>query len=95
MKVARDNHQDVLFVFVVKQRLPQPVADVGGRSRTLEIHGCELGEGVLIQVKVVVFLCTELHWKVVDVDLLQPPPTDVLQTDADVWQCALQGWLKM
>lgn len=89
MKAAKDNHQDIFFVLVVKQRLPQPLTGVGWRSRTLEVHRGELGEGVLIQVDVVVFLLVELHWKVVNVDLLQPPPSHVLQTDADIWQCAM------
>lgn len=86
MKAAKDNHQDVFFVLVVKQRLPQPLTDEGGRSRTLEIHGGELGEGVLIQVNVVVFLRIELHWKVINVDFFQPPPSYVLQTNSDMSQ---------
>lgn len=61
MKATKDNHRYIFFVFVVKQRLPQPLTDVGRRSRTLEVCGSELGEGILIQVKVVIFLRIEFH----------------------------------
>lgn len=83
MKEAEEKHPDVFFVFVVKQRLPKPLKDVGGCGSTLEVHGGECGEGVLVQV-VLVLVGVVLHWEVVDVDLLQPPPANILSTNADV-----------
>lgn len=85
MKEAEEKHPDVFFVFVVKQGLPKPLKDVVGCGRALEVHGGECGEGVLVQVVLVLVLVgVVLHREVVDVDLLQPPPANILSTDADV-----------
>ena len=80
---------------MVQQRLPEPLAHVCVAGCTLEVHGGELGEGVLIQVFVIVFFFGKilLHGQVVDVYLLDDCPfaLELLKTDTDMQRVTLQG----
>lgn len=77
-------HQNISFILVVKQRLSEPLTDVGGGGCTLEVHGGKFGERVLIQVIVVFFRKICLHGELIDVDLLCDHPLKFLQTESNV-----------
>lgn len=64
-------YQHVSLIFMVKQWLAQPLADVCGTGSALEFHGGELGEGVLIQVIVVLIRDVHRHGSLVQVKHLQ------------------------
>lgn len=54
---------------MVEQWLSKPLTDVSGSVGTLEVHGGELGEGVLIQVIVVFFRKIFVYGQVINVYL--------------------------
>lgn len=83
--MAEDRHQNISFIFMMKQGLPKPLADVGGCGCTLEIHGGKFVEGVLIQVIVVIFEKVLLHGELVNVNLLSNNSSlKILTADRDM-----------
>lgn len=64
---------------MVQQGLPKPLADVAVGGCALEVHGGKFGEGVLVQVIVVLLGETLLHWLLVDVYLLCDSPLKFLK----------------
>lgn len=62
---------------MIKQGLPKFLADVGGCGCTLEVHGGEFGEGVLIQVCIIIAEWVVFHGEVIDVNFLYDHPFPV------------------
>lgn len=82
---------------MVKKGLPEPLANVGGAGCALKVHGGKLGEGILIQVIVVVFRKLLLHLDFVNVYLLNDDSSPVrdLTTDTEIQRLTLAGLHKM
>lgn len=59
---------------MMKQGLPKFLADVGGCGRTLEVHGGKFGEGVLVQVRIIIAEWVVFHGEVIDVNFLYDHP---------------------
>lgn len=74
---VEEQHQNISFIFMIKQRLPKFLVDVGGYGRTLEVHGGKFGEGVLIQVSIIFAEMFVFHGEFIDVNFLDDHPFSI------------------
>lgn len=77
MTTVEEQHQNISFIFMIKQWLPKFLVDVGGCGRTLEVHGGKFGEGVLIQVSIIVAEMFVIHGDFIYVNFLDDHPFSI------------------